>query len=46
MPFTVVMTISDLQRTAPVYDEIRNEINRRGLELADITVAHRVRPRS
>ena len=46
VPFTVVMTISDLQRTAPVYDEIRNEINRRGLELADITVAHRVRPRS
>ena len=45
VPFTVVMTISDLQRAASVYDEIRNEINRRGLELADITVAHRVRPR-
>ncbi|MCY4560148.1 MAG: S8 family peptidase [Chloroflexi bacterium] len=46
VPFTIVMTISDLDGTAPVYDEVRNEINRRGLELADITLAHRVRPRS
>ena len=40
------MTISDVERTAPVYDEVRNEINRRGLKLVDITVAHRVRPRN
>ena len=46
VPFTIVMTISDPQGTAPVYDEVRNEITRRGLELADITVAHRVRPRT
>ena len=46
VPFTIVMTISDPEQTAPVYDEVRNEISRRGLELADITVAHRVRPRS
>ena len=46
VPFTIVMTISDLDGTAPVYDEVRNEINRRGLELSDITLAHRVRPRS
>ena len=46
VPFTIVMTISDLKRTAPVYDEVRHEISRRGLELADITFAHRVRPRS
>ena len=45
VPFTIVMTISDSQRTAPIYDEVRNEISRRGLDLADITVAHRVRPR-
>ena len=44
--FTIVMTISDLQQTAQVYDEVRNEISRRGIKLADITVAHRVRPRS
>ena len=46
VPFTIVMTISDLEQTAPVYDEVRNEISRRGLELADITLAHRVRPRT
>ena len=45
VPFTIVLTISDLEQTAPVYDEVRNEISRRGLTLADITVAHRVRPR-
>ncbi len=43
VPFTIVMTISDVERTAPVYDEVRNEINRRGLELSDITLAYRVR---
>ncbi|MCG8624545.1 MAG: S8 family serine peptidase, partial [Proteobacteria bacterium] len=46
VPFALVMTISDVERTAPVYDEVRNEINRRGLKLVDITVAHRVRPRN
>ena len=44
--FTIVMTISDPKRAAPVYDEVRNEISRRGLQLADITLAHRIRPRS
>ena len=46
VPFTIVMTISDIEQTAPVYDEVRNEISRRGLKLSDITVAHRVRPRT
>ena len=46
VPFTIVMTISDLEQSAPVYDEVRNEISRMGLELADITLAHRVRPRT
>ncbi len=46
VPFCIVMTISDLEKTAPVYDEVRNEINRRGLRLEDITVAHRLRPRN
>lgn len=46
VPFTIVMTISDIQQTAPVYDEVRNEISSRGLKLLDITVAHRVRPRN
>ena len=46
VPFTLIMTISDPEQAAPIYDEVRNEIVRRGLALADITVAHRVRPRS
>ena len=45
VPFTLIMSIGDPQGTAPIYNEVRNEIIRRGLELADITVAHRVRPR-
>ena len=44
--FTIVMTISDPMQTAPVYDEVRNQISSRGIQLADITLAHRVRPRS
>ena len=45
VPFTIVKTISDSEGVAPIYDEVRNEINRRGLKLADITVAHPVQPR-
>lgn len=45
VPFTLIMTICDPKGDAPVYDEVRNEITSRGLILADITVAHRVRPR-
>ena len=37
------MTISDPSHTSPIYDEVRNDIIRRGLELADITIAHRLR---
>ncbi len=45
VPFTLIMTIADPKDTAPIYEEVRNEIIRRGLQLADITVAHRVRAR-
>ena len=45
VPFTLIMTIADQRGFAPIYDEVRNEIVRRGLQLADITVAHRVRAR-
>lgn len=45
VPFALIMTITDNAGTAAVYEETRNEIIRRGLDLADITVAHRVRPR-
>ncbi len=43
VPFTVIMTISDPTEKAAIYEEVRNEVIRRGLRLADITVAHRVR---
>ena len=41
--FTLLMTISDPSSTSPIYDEVRNDIFQRGLELADITIAHRLR---
>jgi hypothetical protein len=41
--FTLIMTISDPKNAAQIYDEMRAEIIRRGLRLADITVAPRVR---
>ncbi|GGF35603.1 hypothetical protein GCM10011321_28360 [Youhaiella tibetensis] len=43
--FSLLMTISDPSAAAPVYEEVRAEILRRGLRLADITVAQRVRSR-
>lgn len=45
VPFALIMTIADSTGGAAIYDEMRNEIIRRGLDIADITVAHRIRPR-
>ncbi|WP_439596711.1 S8 family serine peptidase [Falsiroseomonas sp.] len=44
--FTLLLTISDPKGAAPVREEVRLDLRNRGLALADITVAHRVRPRS
>ena len=44
--FSLLLTISDVEATAPIREEMRQDIQNRGLILADITVAHRVRPRS
>ena len=41
--FALLMTISDPAGDAPVYDEVRAEVLRRGLRLADITAQARVR---
>jgi subtilisin family serine protease len=46
VPFTLIMTISDPKEQAPIYDEVRAEIARRGLRLADITVNPRIRIRA
>lgn len=43
VPFSLILTISDPAEETPIYDEVRSEITRRGLSLADITVAHRLR---
>jgi hypothetical protein len=45
VPFTLLLTISDPKAAAPVREEVRLDLRNRGLVLADITVAHRVRPR-
>jgi Subtilase family len=43
--FSLILTVSDLKATAPVREEMRLDLQNRGLILADITVAHRVRTR-
>jgi hypothetical protein len=44
--FTLLLTISDPKRSAPVREEMRLDLQNRGLVLSDITVAHRIRTRS
>lgn len=43
--FALVLTISDLARKSAVREEMRLSLQRAGVSLADITIAHRVRPR-
>ncbi len=43
--FSILMTIADPSGNAPIYEEVRAEVLRRGLRLADITVAQRLRTR-
>jgi hypothetical protein len=45
VPFTLLFTISDPKRGAPVREEMRLDLQNRGLILSDITLAHRIRPR-
>ncbi len=44
--FTLLLTISDPKGAAPVREEMRLDLQNRGLVLADITVAHRLRQRT
>jgi hypothetical protein len=44
--FSLIMTISDLDEKAAVREEMRLSLQNRGFQLADITVAHRVRTRN
>jgi hypothetical protein len=43
VPFAVIMTLSDPKGGQPIHDAIRNSLQARGVNLADITIAHRVR---
>lgn len=43
--FTLMLTIFDLNGKAPVREEMRLDLQNRGIVLADITVAHRIRVR-
>jgi hypothetical protein len=46
VPFSLILTISDLAGKAGVREEMRLSLQNRGFQLADITVAHRVRTRN
>ncbi len=43
--FTLMLTISDIDAAAAIREEMRLDLQNRGIVLADITVAHRLRPR-
>jgi hypothetical protein len=43
--FTLMLTISDLDAAAAIREEMRLDLQNKGIVLADITVAHRLRPR-
>lgn len=44
--FTLILTLSDIAGIAQVREELRASLQSRGFQLADITVAHRVKARS
>jgi hypothetical protein len=45
VPFALILTILDIDSATPIYDAIRNTLQTQGLRIADITAAHRIRPR-
>jgi hypothetical protein len=44
--FSLILTLSDIAQAAQIREELRASLRSRGLQLADITVAHRVVARS
>ncbi|MBN9553486.1 MAG: S8 family serine peptidase, partial [Alphaproteobacteria bacterium] len=46
VPFALILTISDPRELAPIHDAVRNMLQQQGHAIADIMVAHRIRPRS
>lgn len=43
--FCLILTLVDPKRAVPIHDNVRNTLVNQGLQVADILVAHRVRPR-
>ncbi len=43
--FAILMTLSDPRGQQPVHDEVRNSLQARGVNIADISIAHRIRSR-
>jgi len=43
--FSLILTLSDPKRATPIHDSVRNTLINQGLQVADILIAHRVRPR-
>lgn len=43
VPFALVLTISDDQKSAPVFNEIRNHLSTRNVQISDIRAAAQVR---
>jgi len=46
VPFTLVLTIADIEKAAPVFRELRQALRTQGVALSDIHTAVRVRPRA
>ena len=45
VPFTAILTISDLEGTRPVFNDLRQTLTAKGVEIADIRTATRITPR-
>ncbi len=46
IPFVAILSLEDMQKQAPIFDELRRELVRNGVRLEDIRVAARVRART
>lgn len=46
IPFSVILTIEDVEKTAPVFNELRRALQSSGATISDIQTALTVRARS
>ena len=43
IPFALALTISDIQKTAPVFNELRNHLTTRNVQISDIRTTTQIR---